>query len=76
MKQNTGSIMLMEKIKNNYPLKIDLKNGVIIELTYDNKLNFYRGYWKEENIGVGIWKKETLIQIATGQIDNIKLIEN
>ena len=76
MKQNTGSIMLMEKIKNNEPLKIDLLNGVILDLTFDDKVDAYRGYWKEEDMGVGIWKKETLIEIATGKINNVLLVEN
>jgi hypothetical protein len=68
--------MLIVKIKQQDPLKFDLKNGVILDLTFDNKIDAYRGYWKEEDMGVGIWKKETLIEIATGRIDNVKLIEN
>lgn len=80
MKQNTGSIMLLEKIKNNEPLKIDLKNGVILDLEFDNKIDAYRGYWKEEDMGVGIWTKKTLTEIATGiatgKIDSVALIEN
>jgi hypothetical protein len=67
---------LEEKIKNKQPLKIDLLNGVILDLNYDEKIKDYRGYWKEEDIGVGIWKIETLYKIATGEINNVQLIEN
>lgn len=67
---------LEEKIKNKEPLKLDLLNGVILDLTYDEKIKDYRGYWKEEKMGVSIWKIETLYKIATKEIDNVKLIEN
>ena len=66
----------LTKIENKEPLKIDLENGVILDLTFDDKVDAYRGYWKEENMGVGIWKIETLYKIATGEIDNVHLVEN
>jgi hypothetical protein len=65
--------MLMEKIKNKDSLKIDLLNGIELELNYDNKINAYRGYWKKEDIRVGIWEIDTLIKIATHEIDNVEL---
>jgi hypothetical protein len=65
----------MEKIKNKNQLKIDLLNGIVLELNYDNEINAYRGYWKEENLNVGIWKIETLIKIATKEIDNVEFYE-
>ena len=38
---------LQEVINNKQPLKIDLENGVILDLIYDNEIEAYRGYWKE-----------------------------
>lgn len=73
MKSKNYLNMLMEKIKNKNLLKIDLLNGIVLELNYDNEINAYRGYWKEEDIRVGIWKIETLIKIATHEIDNVEL---
>ena len=75
MKSKNYLNMLMEKIKNKNQLKIDLLNGVILDLYYDEKINAYRGYWKEENMNVGIWKIETLIKIATKEINNVELYE-
>lgn len=66
--------MLMEKIKNKEPLKLDLLNKVVLELTYDADINAYRGYWREEDIKIGIFEKETLIKIATNEYDNVKII--
>lgn len=65
--------MLMEKIKNNEPLKLDLKNGVILDLQFDDEIKEYRGYWKEENIWIGIWTKKTLIEILNKEIDDIEI---
>ena len=73
MKSKNYLNMLMEKIKNKENLKLDLLNETIFELNYDNEINAYRGYWKEEDIRVGIWKIETLIKIATHEIDNVEL---
>jgi hypothetical protein len=64
----------MEKIKNKEPLKLDLLNEVVLELTYDADINAYRGYWREEDIKIGIFEKETLIKIATNEYDNVKII--
>ena len=72
MKSNDYSNMLMEKIKNKDSLKVDLLNGVILELNYDSDLKAYRGYWKK--VKIGIWKIETLIKIATKEINNVELI--
>lgn len=66
--------MLMDRIKNNDELKVDLENGVILELSYDEEIKAYRGYWKEENIYIGIWTKKTLVEIINGEMSNIKLL--
>lgn len=74
MKQEKFMKDLEDKIKNKKPFKIDLKNGVILDLKYDNSINAYRGYWKEYNMLVGIWDKETFSKILSGEIDNVELI--
>lgn len=74
MKSKNYLNMLMEKIKNKENLKLDLLNETIFELNYDNKINAYRGYWEKEDIRVGIWEIETLIKIATHEIDNVELL--
>lgn len=66
--------MLMDRIKNNNDLKVDLENGVILKLSYDKDIKAYRGYWEEENIYIGIWTKKTLIEIITGEIPGVKLL--
>ena len=66
--------MLMETIKNNGNVYVDLENGVILELYYDDEIKAYRGYWKEENIYIGIWTKKTLVEIINGEMPDIKLL--
>lgn len=66
--------MLMEKIKNNLPIILDLKNGILLELNYDSEIQAYRGYWKEEDMYVGIFEKSTLIKIITKEYDNVELL--
>ena len=55
MKQKDYIKKYLETTKNKLPFKVDLKNGVILDLQYDPEINNYRGYWKEENIFIGIW---------------------
>lgn len=74
MKSKECLNMLMDKIKNNQPLVLDLKNGVILNLNYDTKIGSYRGLWKEYDMLVGIWKKETLLKILSGEINNVELV--
>lgn len=65
--------MLMETIKNNGNVYVDLENGVVLKLEYDNSLQAYRGYWEEQNMFVGIWTKKTLIEIINGEITGVKV---
>lgn len=65
--------MLMEKIKNNLPLLLDLKNGILLDLIYNEDIKAYKGNWKEEDMYVGIWEKETLIKIISKEYDNVKI---
>lgn len=74
MKSKECLNMLMDKIKNNQPLVLDLKNGVILNLNYDIKIKSYRGLWKEYDMLVGIWEKETLLKILSGEINNVELV--
>jgi hypothetical protein len=55
-------------------MKVDLLNGVVLELNYDKDLKAFRGYWKEENINVGIWKLQTLFDIYTKKINTMELV--
>lgn len=61
-------------INNKKNLKLDLENGVILDLIYDNKIDAYRGYSKELDLEIGIWKIKTLYQIATEKDWGCKLI--
>ena len=74
MKQEKFMKDLEEKINNKEPFKIDLKNGVILDLNYDNSIKAYRGYMKEENVCVGIWTKKTISMILTGEIQGIEIL--
>jgi hypothetical protein len=65
---------LQEVINNKQPLKIDLENGVILDLIYDNEIEAYRGYWKEEDMYIGIWTMETFSMILSGEIQGIKIL--
>lgn len=74
MKQKECLTMLMEKIKNNENVRVDLKNGVILELQHDKEIGKYRGYWKEENMYIGIWEKKPLVQALNGETDEYEVI--
>lgn len=65
---------LENTINNTKNLKLDLLNGIVLDLTYDNQINAYRGYSEELELSVGIWEIETLYKIATEKINNCKLI--
>lgn len=62
------------KVLKTKKMKVDLLNGVILELNYDKELKAFRGYWKEENINVGIWKLQTLFDIYTKKINTMELV--
>lgn len=61
-------------INNKKNLKLDLENGVILDLTYENEIDAYRGYSKELDLEIGIWKIKTLYKIATEKNWGCKLI--
>lgn len=44
------------------PFKIDLKNGVILDMIYDEEVENYRAYMTEENICVGIWEIKFMLE--------------
>lgn len=55
MKQNDYIKKYLETTKNKQPFKLDLKNGVILDMVYDEEIKNYRGYWKEEDMYIGVW---------------------
>ena len=65
---------LQEIVKNKQPFKIDLENGVILDLIFDNEIQEYRGYWKEENMYIGIWTMKTFSMILSGEITGVKIL--
>lgn len=66
--------LYLEKIKNKENLKIDLKNGITIELTFDEKLEAYRGYSKELDTKIGIWTIKTIYQIINNDFKGVEII--
>lgn len=74
MKQKECYNMLMEKIRNNENVRVDLKNGVILNLIYDTEIKKYRGYWKEQDMYIGIWEKKPLVQALNGETDEYEVI--
>lgn len=74
MNKNIGLTMLMEKIKNKQKLKLDLENGIILDLNFDKDKQAYIGYSPEIEMEVGLWLPETLIKIATEKNWGCKLI--
>lgn len=61
-------------IKNKKSLKLDLQNGIILNLTYDNSIEAYRGYAPDIDLAIGIWQIETLYAIETEKDWGCKLI--
>lgn len=74
MKQEEYYKKLKNMILNNKDIKLDLKNGVILDLTYEEDSKSYRAFWKEENKEVGIWSKKVIVQIFNGEVPNVELI--
>lgn len=74
MKQKEFIKNFMEKTKNKEPIKIDLKNGVILDLIYDEEIKNYRGYWKEENIWLGIWDVKFMLNCLLEGYDEFEII--
>lgn len=74
MNKNIGLTMLMEKIKNKQKLKLDLENGIILDLIWKEDIKAYQSYSSEIEMEVGLWLPETLIKIATEKDWGCKLI--
>lgn len=74
MKQEKCLNMLMDRIKNNEPIKVDLKNGVILDLTFEYASGLYRAYWKEMNLDMGTWNKKVLMQILNGEVPDVEIL--
>lgn len=67
-------IELEKLIENKKPVKIDLENGIILNLKWKEDIKAYQGYSKEIDMEVGLWLPETLIKIATEPGWGCKLI--
>ena len=74
MKQEEYYKKLKNMILNNKDIKLDLKNGVILDLVYEEDFKSYRAFWKEENKEVGISSKKVIVQIFNGEVPNVELI--
>ncbi len=74
MKQKELLSIFVEKTKNKQPLKLDLKNGVILDLIYDEEIKNYRGWMTEENICIGIWDIEFLTNCILEDYKEIEII--
>lgn len=66
--------MLMEKIKNKQKLKLDLGNGIILDLVWNKDKKAYIGYSPEIEMKIGLWLPETLIKISTEKNWSCKLL--
>lgn len=61
--------------QNKEPFKIDLKNGVILDMIYDEEVENYRAYMKEENVCVGIWDIKFILEcLADENYDEFEII--
>ena len=60
----------MKKAKK---IKIDLLNGIVIDLKFDKELKMFRGYSEDIKCEIGIWSTKTLYEIANENW-NYKLI--
>lgn len=65
---------LEKLIENKKSMKLDLENGIILDLKWRDDVEAYQGYSTEIDMEVGLWKPETLFQIATEQGWGCKLI--
>ena len=64
----------MKNLKTAKKIKIDLENGIILDLKWRDDIKAYQGYSPEIDVEVGIWKPKTLYQIATEPGWGCKLI--
>ena len=61
-------------IKNKKSLKLDLENGIILDLKWKEEKKEYQGYSPDIDMEVGLWKPETLYKIATEKGWGCKII--
>ena len=73
-KQKDYAEKLLVIAKNKQPFKIDLKNGVILDIQYDESIKNYRGYWQEENMYIGVWDVEFLYKCILEDYDEFEII--
>ena len=64
----------LKNLKKAKKIKIDLENGIILDLKWNEEKKAYQGYSPEIDMEVGLWKIQTLYQIATEQGWGCKLI--
>lgn len=74
MKQEEYYKKLKNMIINNESMRVDLKNGVILDLTYEEESGLYRAYWKEMNLDMGTWNKKVLVQILNGEVPDVEIL--
>ena len=76
MKKSKDYIDKFVKVtQNKDPFKIDLKNGVILDLEYDEEVQNYRAYMKEENVCIGIWDIKFILEcLADENYDEYEVI--
>lgn len=74
MKQRELLNTFVERTKNKQSFKIDLKNGVILDLIYDEEIKNYRGWMTEENICIGIWDIEFLTNCILEDYKDFEII--
>ena len=63
----------LNQLKKAKKIKIDLLNGIVIDLKFDKELKMFRGYSKDIKCKIGIWSAKTLYEIANENW-NYKLI--
>lgn len=64
----------LKNLKKSKKIKLDLKDGIILDLTYDDKIKAYRGYSPDINAKVGIFTVKTLFEMKTDPKWNCELI--
>ena len=74
MKQKDYINKYLETTKNKQPFKLNLKNGVILDLVYDEEIKNYRGFWEEENIWIGIWDIKFMLNCLLENYDGFEII--
>lgn len=74
MKQKDYIKKYLETTKNKQPFKLDLKNGVILDLLYDEEIKNYRGFWKEENLWIGIWDIKFMLNCLLENYQEFEII--